>query len=160
MPTADRTTIKAAIDALVANLRANLVADPVTISAPFRSVAIGAFDGSEFARPFLAVVLQRARPLAVIDNDRMFEVALVLTLFVDVSGSDPHPVMLDAIGSVEDYLDSIVDSGVIEGAEGFDGRTWSFGYPKTTSGARLASASATDTMIVKVERGQNRVPAA
>lgn len=160
MPTSDRTTIKAAAAELIAKLRANLVADPPTATAPFRSVAAGQVGPGAFARPFLAVALQRARPLTVVDNDRLFEVSLAFTVFVDVTDADPHPALLDAIGATEDYLDSIIDSGVIEGAEGFDDRTWTFAYPKTTSGTRLISASATGTFIVKVERQQNREPAA
>ena len=159
MPTADRTTIKAAISGLATKLRTNLVADPPTVAAPFRGVSIGAATGDEFARPFLAITLQRARPIAVTDDDRLFEVSMTLTAFVDVLASDPHPTILDAIGAVEDYLDSIVDTGVIAGAEGFDNRTWKFSYPQTTSGTRLASAAAAETFIVKVERLRNREPA-
>ena len=77
----------------------------------------------------------------------------------DVSSSDPHEDLLDKIGAVDDYLDSLIDTGVIEGAEGFDQRSWLFGYPRGSSGSRVATATATETFVVKVEREQNRAPA-
>jgi hypothetical protein len=67
--------------------------------------------------------------------------------------------VLDKIGALEDYLDGIVDAGVLEGAEGFDDRIWTFEYPNTTSGARAAAATASQTFVVKVQREHNRVPA-
>ena len=82
-----------------------------------------------------------------------------LRLVMDVTAADPHGAMLDRIGAVDDYLDSLIDAGVIEGAEGFDDRVWTFDYPRTAAGTRAASASAVQTFVVKVERGRNRLPA-
>ncbi len=87
----------------------------------------------------------------------MIEVAMSLRIVTDVSAEDPHAAILDKIGAVEDYLDGLIDTGVLEGAEGFDDRVWKFEYPKSTSGARVAMASAEQTFIVKVERQQNRI---
>lgn len=157
MPTADRTTVRAALDELLNKLRVNVVADPPTATKPFRRVEVGECKGEEFSRPFLSLYLTRVRPVGAVDNDRIMEATMKLAMFTDVTDSDPHPSMLDKIGAVEDYLDGIVDTGVIDGAEGFDDRVWEFEYPLTTSGARLASASATQTFVVKVSRGQNRV---
>ncbi|MCH7838998.1 MAG: hypothetical protein IID38_02025 [Planctomycetes bacterium] len=159
MPTTDRTTIKAAIEELTDKLRTNLVADPPTATKPFRRVEVHQAGVEEYPRPFLTLSLSRARPIGVIDNDKLIEVAMTLRLVTDVSASDPHAAVLDKIGALEDYLDGIVDAGVIEGAEGFDQRVWSFEYPKTPAGARVAAASATQTFVVKVERQQNREPA-
>lgn len=96
----------------------------------------------------------------MIDNDKLAEVSMTLRMVTDVSASDPHEAILDKIGAVEDYFDGIIDTGVIEGAEGFDAREWTFDYPRTTAGARVASATAKQTFVVKVQRGQNREPAA
>lgn len=159
MATADRTTIKAAIGELTTKLRTNLVADPPTATKPFRRVEIADTGVEEYPRPFLTLLLTRTRPVGVADNDRLLEVTMTLRVVTDVAASDPHAAMLDTIGAVEDYFDSILDAGVIEGAEGFDDRAWTFEYPRATAGARVASATAIQTFVVKVERGQNREPA-
>jgi hypothetical protein len=159
MATADRTTIKAAIEELTAKLKTNLVDDPPTAAKPFRRIGIGASGVEEYSRPFLTLELTRARPVGVIDNDKLVQVSMTLRVITDVSASDPHEAILDKIGAVEDYLDSIVDSGVIEGAEGFDDREWMLDYPRATAGARVAAAIATQTFVVKVEREHNREPA-
>lgn len=159
MATADRTTIKAAIEELTTKLRTNLVADPPTATKPFRRVEIADTGVEEYPRPFLTLLLTRTQPVGVVDNDRLVEVTMTLRVVTDVRASDPHAAMLDTIGAVEDYFDSILDTGVIEGAEGFDDRAWTFEYPRATAGARVASATATQTFVVKVERGQNREPA-
>ena len=159
MPTPDRTTIKATIDELVTKLRTNLVADPPTASKPFRRVEVGGAGVEEYPRPFLTLLLTRTRPISVTDNDRLVEVSMTLRMVTDLSASDPHAAMLDTIGAVEDYFDGILDTGVIDGAEGFDDREWTFDYPRATAGARTASATATQTFIAKVQRGQNREPA-
>ena len=159
MATADRTIIKAAIEELTTKLRTNLVADPPTATKPFRRVEIADTGVEEYPRPFLTLLLSRTRPVGVVDNDRLVEVTMTLRVVTDVAASDPHAAMLDTIGAVEDYFDSILDAGVIEGAEGFDDRAWTFEYPRATAGARVASATATQTFVVKVERGQNREPA-
>lgn len=160
MPTADRTTIKAAIEELTNKLRVNLVASPPTLSKPFRRVEVSGGDGDEYARPFLTLLLLRARPVGVVDNDRLLAVSMEMRIATDLSTSDPHTAILDKVGAVEDYFDSIIDTGVIAGAEGFDDRTWTVGYPRVTAGARMATALATQTFVVKVERNQNREPAA
>ena len=159
MPTPDRTTIKAAMDALVNQLGANLVADPPTAGAPFRQVALGVGDAENYPRPFLTVRPLRARSVDVVDDDKLIEVTVELRLVTDVLGSDPLTPLLDRIGAVDDFLDGLRDGGVIEGAEGFDDRVWTFDQPRSTAGARLATASAAQAFIVKVKREQNRVPA-
>ena len=113
----------------------------------------------EYPRPFLTLLLTRIQPVGVTDNDKLLEVTMTLHVVTDVSASDPHDALLDKVGAVDDYLDSILDGGVIEGAEGFDDRTWTFDYPRATAGTRVASASAAQSFVVKVEREQNRVPA-
>ena len=160
MPTADRTTIKAAIDELVNKLRTNLAANPPTVTKPFRRVEVGDAGTAEYPRPFLTVRLVRARPIGMVDDDKVLEIAAGLRMVTDVSASDPHGAILDKIGALDDYLDTLRDSGVIAGAEGFDDRTWTFDYPRTTSGSRVAAAEATQTFVVKVQRAYNRVPAA
>ena len=158
-PTPDRTTIRATIDEFITKLRDNLVADPPTAAKPFRRVEVGDTGLTEFPRPFLALFLNRTTLIGIVDNDKLIEATMTLRLATDASAADLHGTLLDKIGAVEDYLDSIVDTGVIEGAEGFDRRVWDFDYPRTTAGARVASARATQTFVVKVEREQNRVPA-
>lgn len=159
MPTADRTTLKAAIEGFTEKLRTNLAGDPPTAAKPFRRVAVHAGGVDAFPRPFLALHLTRTRPVGIVDNDKLVEVTMSLRMVTDVGGADPHAAMLDPIGAVEDYLDSLIDIGVLEGAEGFDDRVWTLEYPKTTAGARVATASGTQSFVVKVERGQNREPA-
>jgi len=157
--TPDRTTIKAAIDALTTQLKDNLVADPPTASEPFRRVEVASAGFEEYPRPFLTLLLARTKQIGIVDNDTLIEVAMTLRMVTDVSASNPHDALLDKIGAVDDYFDSVIDTGVIEGAEGFDNRAWSFEYPVSTAGSRVASATATQTFVVKVEREQNRVPA-
>lgn len=159
MPTTDRTTIKAAVAALVTKLRTNLVANPTTASKPFRRVEAGKTTVEEFARPFLAVHLTQARPIGVTDNDKLVEVSATLRIVTDVTQADPHDALLDKVGATDDYLDSLIDPGVIDGAEGFDDRTWTFDFPRTTAGARVAVAEASQRFTVKIERLQNREPA-
>jgi hypothetical protein len=159
MPTAERTTIKAAIEELTDRLRDNLVADPPTADKPFRAVVVGAAGVGEFPRPFLSLQLSRSRAIGVADDDKVVEVAMTMRVVADISAADAHGGMLDKIGAVEDYFDSLIDTGVLEGAEGFDDREWTFDYPKTTAGARLMTASATQSFVVKVEREHNRIPA-
>ena len=160
MPTPDRTTIKATIEALTTSLAANLVADPPTTTKPFRRVAVGASKVEEYPRPFLTLMLTRTRPIGVTDNDKLVEVTMAMRLVTDVAQSDPHAAVLDKVGAIDDHLDSLIDTGILEGAEGFDNREWTFEYPSTTSGARVTAASAAQSFVVRVERGQNRVPAA
>lgn len=157
--TPDRTTIKAAIEALTAQLRINLVAAPPTEAQPLRHVEVGAGGVETFPRPFLTLALAGTKPVGVVDNDKIVQVTMTLSLVTDITASDPHGAILDKIGAVDDYFDSVLDTGVIEGAEGFDDRAWKIDYPRTTAGARVGVASATQTFVVKVERDQNRAPA-
>ncbi len=159
MPTPDRTTIKAAIQQFVTLLRTNLVAEPPTATRPFRRVEVGDSGSQEYPRPFLTIGLARTRPLATADGDKVIEVALELRLVTDVTTADPHDAVLDKIGAIDDYLDGLIPAGVIDGAEGFDDRVWAMEYPKATSGARVAAATGTQTFVVKVQRGYNRLPA-
>ena len=159
MPTADRTTIKAVIEDLTTKLRANIVADPPTDSRPFRKMEIAAAGVEEYPRPFLTLQLIRSRVVGVTDNDKLLEVTMSFRLVTDVSALDPHAAILDKIGAVEDYFDSLIDIGVLDGSEGFDNRIWKIDYPKTTSGSRVGVALAEQSFVVKVERQQNREPA-
>lgn len=159
MPTADRTTIRAAIDEFLSKLITNLAAEPPTGTKPFRRVVIGEAAADEHPRPFLAVRLTRAAPIGAVDDDKLFEVELRLRLVTDVTGGDTHGEMLNKVGAIEDYLDGIRNTGVLDGAEGFDDRAWTFTYPTATSGARLAAAEAAQSCVVKVRRSQNRLPA-
>lgn len=159
MPTADRTTIRAAIDELVNKLTVNLTADPPTASKPLRGVVVGDVGDDAHARPFLAVRLIQATPLGATSDDKVMEVSMRMRLVADIVATDPHGELLDRVGAVDDYLDSIRNSGVKEGAEGFDDRSWAFEYPTTTAGVRVAAAEAEQGFVVKVQRQQNRVPA-
>jgi len=102
----------------------------------------------------------RSRPVAVSNDDRVFEVTLMTRIVTDATALDAHGVVLDQIGAVEDYLDSLRDVGVRVGAEGLENRDWEFHYPKTTSGARVITAEAEQTLMVKVQRAFNRIAAA
>jgi len=160
MAATDRTTISASLDELAAKLWANLVADPPTPAKPFRRVAVGRAGFQEHPRPFLALTVTRTRPIGAMDNDKLIQVTMTLRLVADILASDPHVALLAAIGAVEDYLDAIVETGVIGGADGFDDRTWVFDYPQTAAGARVAAAEASQSFVVRVQREGNRVPPA
>lgn len=159
MPTADRTTIKSAIDELVSKLRTNLVADPTTTTKPFRRVEPGTGELEHFARPFLAVRAVRARVASIIDGDKIIEVTIEMRIVADAIGVDPYTAVCDQMGAVEDYLDSIRETGVIDGATGFDERTWALATSNSGSGSRVSTAIAQQTLIVKVQRGFNRIGA-
>ena len=64
-----------------------------------------------------------------------------MKLVTDVIGSATHAALLDLIAVVEDYMDGIVDTGVIGGASGFDDREWTFDYPRATSLRRTRHSS-------------------
>jgi len=159
MPTPNRTTIKAAIDALVSLSRANLVANPPTATKPFRSIAVGDSGPEAFPRPYCALSLSRTRLVGTMDDDKLIEVAMTMRTYVDAIQQDAHAAMLDIIGAVDDYLDGLIDIGILEGASGFDDRDWTFEYPKTSSGSRVVSVTGKQTFVVTVQRLQNRVPA-
>ncbi|MEK6798052.1 MAG: hypothetical protein AABZ12_03735 [Planctomycetota bacterium] len=156
MPAADRTTIKATFAELLNKFRTNLVADPPTAAKPFRKVAAGDVEATAFPRPLLVVRLLKARPVGIVDDDKLMEVTMALRVAVDVADADAYAALLDRVAAVDDYLDGLIDVGVIDGADGFDERHWAFGEPRAASGARLATAEGTQTCVVKVQRGYNR----
>lgn len=158
--TADRTTIKATVDELLIQLRANLVADPPTAAKPFRRIAVGDFGVGEFPRPFLSLELVRARAIGVADGDKLMEISITLQIVCDILAADAHGELLDRTSAVDDCFDNLFGSGLLEGADGFDDRVWTFAHPTTSSGARLSTATAAQTCIIRVERSQNRIPAA
>ena len=160
--TPDRTTVKKAIQELVLALRTNLVADPLTVSKPFRRVDEGPPAASQYPRPFLSVWLTKAEPTALTEGEKLLRVSAKLKLETDVLDDDPHDTILDKTGAVDDYFDSLITgaTGVTNGADGFEDRTWTFDYPAGSTGGRMASAECGLTFIVKVERGFNRLPQA
>ena len=159
MPTPDRTTLLAVMDALTALLRENLVGDPPTGEKPLRRVAIGPAEPADHPRPFLTVEPLRVRTIGASDGDRIFLLALRLKIVTDVTAADAHGALLAAVGAVEDVFDALVGSELIDGADGLDQPFWSFELSATTAGARTAAASAEHAITVRVQRGQNRLPA-
>ncbi|MCO6437852.1 MAG: hypothetical protein J5J06_12240 [Phycisphaerae bacterium] len=159
MSTPDRTTIKAAVDALAAGLRSGLIADPPTAAKPFRRVEVGLSGVQEYPRPFLTLTLTRVRPIGSVDGDRLMRVSLSLRVVSDVNNGGVHDALLDRIAAVDDHLDGLVQAGLIEGADGLDDREWQLDYPKTTAAARVASATSTMSFVVRVERFFNRAGA-
>ena len=157
--TPDRTTVTAAVQAFMELLRENLVADPPTVDAPFRRVEVAQATFEAFARPFLTLLPTRTRMVAGIDDDKLIEVACSMGIVADATGDDAHDSLLAKIGVVEDYLDTLIESGWLEGADGFDSRTWTLDQPRSTAGSRVVSATALATFVVKVEREHNRIPA-
>jgi len=160
MPTADRTTVRAALAALTERLEQELVASPPTASKPFRRVEVGAVGVNEHPRPFLSVLLASTKPVSSVDGDRIIEVRTTLRAVVDVTEPDTHETILGVVGAVEDVLDGLREEGLLDGAEGFDDSSWRVEYPKSAAGARIVVATAGLSFMVKVEREQNRVPAA
>jgi hypothetical protein len=158
-PTPDRSTVQSAIDALVSRLGDNLVANPPAPDRPFRCVEVSDATSDEFPRPFLTLRLTRTRLVSTFDNDMLVEVVAAMRVVTDVSASNPHAALLDQVGAVDDELDGIVDAGLIEGAQGFDDRGWSFEYPRGAAGSRVACATATLVFVVKIEREHNRAAA-
>ncbi|MBI4719255.1 MAG: hypothetical protein HY763_15770 [Planctomycetes bacterium] len=159
MPTPDRTTVTAVLDELLTKLRANLVADPPTAARPFRRVTVGTMGVEEHPRPYLTLLLARTRPIGVTQGDKLLLAELTLRVVADAVGENAHASLLSHIGAIEDYLDGIVDVGILDGAAGGDDREWTFDYPRTSAGSRVAVASARQTLVVKVERERNRLPA-
>jgi len=156
----DRTTIKAAVQELVSQLRDGLTASPPTAGKPFRAVRAG-FDGPEAAaRPFLAVRLSKATPSAALEGDKVFDCTAVLRLVTDIAAADAHDELLDKAAAVEDFFDGLLaaEASVVEGADGFDDRSWTYSYPSGTVGGGTAAAECTMTCRVRVERGANREP--
>ncbi len=159
MPTLGRTTIRAAVDELVNKLRSNLVADPPTAARPFRKVEAGIGEVEHYPRPFLTVRAVRARAAWVVDDDKIVEVTIELRIVADIAGVDPYTAVYDQMGAVEDYLDSIRDAGIIDGSAGFDERTWALESSKSAGGSRVSTATTQQTLMVKVQRTFNRLPA-
>lgn len=153
-----QTTLKAAAEQFVALLQEALVAQPPTAAAPFRRVITGEAGVVQGARPALAVWLAKSRPIAASDGDKVLLVSLAMRIVVDVTAASPHDALLDAVAAVEDYLDSLIGIGVLDGADGFDDREWSFAYPEAPAAPRVASAKGTQSFTVRVQRGHNRVP--
>ena len=160
MATPDRTTVKATIQALTSALRSSLKADPPTSSRPFRRIEEGQAQFGEYVRPFMTVSLVETEPAGTTEGDRLVRVTLAMRLVTDVITDDPHDAILDAVGAIEDFFDDLLtdEDSIIEGAEGFDDRTWTFGYPSGSAGAQAAEASCKQSVVVKIERGYNRVP--
>lgn len=157
-PTPERTTVKVTIEQLISDLRGNLVADPPTAEKPFRQIVEGQVGVTEFPRPFLSLRLFRSLMIATLSDDKIVEVKIGLKVVADLSVVDPHEQLLDFVSAVDDRFDQILATGLVEGTEGFDDRVWTFDYPSVTSGARVATAEAVQTCVVKVERLQNLVP--
>ena len=162
MATADRTTVKVSMQSLLTALRDNLQADPPTAGKPFRRIEEGEVRFSEYVRPFMTVRLVKTAPSSSTEGDKILKATVAMRLVTDVVSDDPHDAILDAVGAVEDYFDSLLtdEYNVVEGADGFDDRVWSFVYPAGSTGVQVAEASCQQTFIVKVERGYNRVPKA
>lgn len=162
MATPDRTTIKATMQGLMAALRDNLQADPPTATKPFRRIEEGEVRFSEYVRPFLTVRLVKTEPASATEGDKVWQATIAMRLVTDVVSGDPHDAILDAVGAVEDCFDSLLtgEDNVVEGADGFDDRLWSFVYPAGSAGVQVAEATCQQTVVVKVERGYNRVPKA
>lgn len=107
----------------------------------------------------MMVFVDRLRAVGVVSDDRLIEASVTWRIVSSTTQRDPAGATLDVIGAVDDYLDSLRDVSVVDGAKGFDDRTWSFAYPQQTSGARVVVATAKTAMVVNVERQQNRLPA-
>lgn len=159
MPTPDRSTLRVVMDQVLTLLRGNLAANPPTATRPLRRIEAGTVEAEAGPRPLMGVTLLKARPVGAIDNDKVWEATTLLMVVVDLAAADGHGGMLDVVGSVEDYLDTLIDIGVVAGADGFDDRAWTIEYPATRAGARVGVAKATQTFVVRVQRAQNRVPA-
>ena len=160
MATADRTTVKATIQALMTGLRSNLKSDPPTLNKPFRRIEEGQASFGEYVRPFMTVRIVEIEPVGTSEGDKLLRVTLAMRLVTDVVSDDPHDSILDAVGAVEDYFDELyVDEILVaDGADGFDERTWTLGYPTGAAGAQAAEASCRQSFVVRVEREYNRVP--
>ena len=160
MATTDRTTLKAVMQGLMSALRTNLQADPPTAAKPFRRIEEGQGTSSEYVRPFMTVRLVKTEPVSTTEGDKILQATLAMRLVTDVVSDDPHDAILDAVGAIEDYFDSLFTggNGIVEGADGFDDRTWTLTYPAGSTGVQTAEAACEQTFVVKVERDHNRVP--
>jgi len=162
MPTADRTTIKAAVQALIARLRDELTAEPPTPERPFRRIEEGTTGPDACVRPFLTVRIMVAQPVSATEGDRVIRVTLELRITTDVLSGDPHDAVLDEVGAVDDFFDALLldEDEIVEGADGFDDRCWTFSYPAGSTAAQSAEATCRQSFAVRIERGANREPAA
>ena len=157
MATPDRTTVKTAMQQLMSALRSALKADPPTAGQPFRRIEEGEARFDEYVRPFMTVSIVRIEPISTTEDDKVLQVALAMRLVADVISDDPHQAILDAIADVDDYFDDLrtAQSEIVEGADGFEDRIWTLGYPAGSSGAQAAEASCRQSFVVKVKRGTN-----
>lgn len=151
-----RNTIKAAMDRLRSRFESKLVADPPTSSKPFRKVIEGDADSAAFARPFVTIRASKAQPVGVTEDDKLIEVTIKSRIVTDVMDGTPNDAMFDQAAAVDDYFDSIIEDGLLEGVDGLDHRTWVFGYPEVKAGARVASAECTQSFVVRVAREANQ----
>lgn len=159
MPTADRTTVRAAFDSLLTLMRTNLVADPLTAVKPLRRIETGDVANDSYARPFMTVSVDRLRMVGVVDDDRLIEASLTMRIVSETTQRDAADAIFDVVGAVDDYLDSLRDVSIIDGVKGFDDRVWAIDYPRQSSGARVVMATSKSIMVVNVERLQNQLPA-
>lgn len=155
MPSSDRTTLSAAIAALVDELSDRLVADPPTPSSPLRRIIAGAASVEGAVRPVMAVRLSRVRTLSAADDDRLMEASIALLLATDAGEADAHERVLALTGAVEDALDALRETGVIEGADGLDDRSWDVRFAAGAAGSRVATAEAAVGLVVRVAREDN-----
>lgn len=156
MPTTARTTIKQTLAGLLGDMDAHLVADPPLSSRPLRSVIGGKPGDTAFPRPFVSVYLLQAEIAGAADDDKMISVTMGMRLCADADGADPHDSLLEIIGRIDNYFDSLRDDGLLNGAAGFDDRSWKFDYPRITAGARVVAAIATQTFAVRVRREESQ----
>lgn len=156
MPTTDRTTLSAAMAAMVDELRKRLVGDPPTSSHPLRRIIAGAAGVEGAVRPVMAVRLARVHTLSAADDDRLIEASIVLLVATDVGEADAHERVLALTGVVEDALDGLREGGLIEGADGLDDRSWEVHFAAGVAGARVATVEARIRLVVRVAREGNR----
>lgn len=147
------------MNALLDALRTGLIASPPTASKPFRAVIGGDAQADSYARPHLAARPTSIRSVDVTGGDRIFEIETALTITADASEDDGHVRIASLIGAIEDVLDAAIPAGIDDGADIGDERTWRIEPPREVAGVRMTAATATLTLVVRVERNQNRAPA-
>lgn len=149
----NRTTISAVVADIVQKLTDNLVGSPP--AKPFRSLVFGSVEGEQGPRPILGLRLLATRAVGVTDDDKIQELTLVLGTAVDVIKQDPHEELLPILAALDDYLDGIRDTGLVDGAEGMDNGAWKFIYPESKSGARVLTAEMAVTVVLRIARENN-----
>jgi len=153
-----RTTIRDTLAALITRMQSDLIGDPPTPAAPFRRVLVGEVSPGVVPRPFVALAARGAEPIGTIDGDKLMALSLELLVVVDVVGDTTHATIFDAVGAIDDFFDGMLNDGFVEGADGFDDRTWTVSYPRSQAGGRVATARAVQRAILRVGRMNNRVP--